>query len=409
MAEATPLVMRTPGTRQMTRRDGREPPAEARPAKPRRPRRSQPLRSPARRATTALVRYQPSSTLLEDTMTVYHLAPAAGTLLPLSLDDVRRAQQELQTIAGRTPLLRVPEVDVRLGRPVYVKAENTQRAGSFKFRGAYLTVSRLRLLDRLRGIATASGGNHAYALALAGHLLDAPVAAVLPADSDDFTRSAITALGATVIPRQPGEPAEALLHPLLEQGRTLISPDGRREMISGAGTVALEMMEDAPHLKTLLVPLGSGALAAGAALVAQCHPGVHVIGVEPETSAGTLSSLSVGRRLAAREPSPGAGCLRQYPARLPFEILRQRMTQVITVSEAAIAQTTAMLGRSFKQVAEPSGAVAFAALLAHPQHLPDGPVGVILSGGNADFRHFPHLVDDARRTTVTAPQPAPAL
>ncbi|MFD7663498.1 threonine/serine dehydratase [Streptomyces sp. NPDC059788] len=343
-------------------------------------------------------------------MTMDVLDSAAGPgMNHLSFHDIVGAAPVLRGVVERTPLLRSPEADALLGRPVYVKAENTQRAGSFKLRGVYLTVSRLRRLDRLRGVATASGGNHAIALALAGHLLDAPVTAVLPADTDDSTRSAITALGATVITHQPDEPAEALLRPLLAQGRTLISPDGSRDLIRGAGTVALEMMEDAPHLTTLLVPLGSGALAAGTALVAQCHPGVRVIGVEPETSAGTLSSLSVGRRLADRGPSTGAGCLRQYPARLPFEILRQRLTQVITVSEAAITQATAMLARRFGQVAEPSGAVALAALLAYPQRLPDGPVGVILSGGNADFKHFPHMIDGPSRTTASAPQPAPSV
>ncbi|KOT52712.1 hypothetical protein ADK43_29905 [Streptomyces rimosus subsp. rimosus] len=317
------------------------------------------------------------------------LDPAPGTVTPLAFHDVVRAAPVLRDVVARTPLLRSPEADDLLGRPVYVKAENTQRTGAYKFRGAYLALSRIPPLDRARGIVTDSGGNHAHAVALAGRLLGAPVTAILPDDSDDLTRSAITALGATVVLHHPDEIAEPLVRRLLAQGHTLLRHNGHRNLISGAGTVALEMMQDAADLEALLVPLGSGTLAAGAALVTQHHPGVRVFGFEPSAAAGTQRSLSVGRRLSGTASATSACCLRRDPARLPFAIIQQHLYhQVLTVTEADIARAMSVLWRYFGQVAEPSGAVALAGLLAHSQQLPDGPVGVVLSGGNIDPRHF---------------------
>jgi threonine dehydratase len=288
--------------------------------------------------------------------------------------------------------------DGLVGRQVVVKAESFQRTGSFKFRGAYSALSSMRHEDRIAGVIGGSSGNHGQALALAARLHRTRATVVLPDDAPVVKRQAIHAMGAQIITYPRGRAdRDALVSETARRERLTIVPSADdRAVIAGAGTVAWEMIEEMPNLAAILVPVGGGGLAAGTALAAgHLNPRLRVIGVEPASANDTLRSLRAGRRMQIPPPTTIAdGLTHTTPAQLPFEIMRDLRTEVVTVSEEDIARAMAMLWQHFHTTVEPSGAVALAALLRIPRRfLPDGPIGVVVSGGNVDWSRFRKLVD----------------
>ncbi|MEU9405134.1 threonine/serine dehydratase [Streptomyces sp. NPDC048281] len=326
---------------------------------------------------------------------------SASVLLAMEL--VRRA-------AIRTPMVSSAAFDSLVGRRVWIKDETKQLTGSFKFRGAYYALATATSDQRAAGFIAGSSGNHAQALALAALHHHTTATVVIPSDAPAAKRVALDALGAQIITYdRHRDHRDALVQQIAHHtGRTVISSSNHHAVIAGAGTVAWEMVQEVPDLVALFVPIGGGGLAAGSVLAALGHnPNLRVIGVEPATANDTHRSLRAGRLTPIPPPDTIADGLRHTePARLPFEIIKPLIHDVVTVPEAAIASAMAHLWRHYSTAAEPSGAVAVAGLLQVADRLPPGPVGVVVSGGNVDWPAYRTLLDVAmeiERNTDAAP------
>ncbi|MEW1551807.1 threonine ammonia-lyase [Streptomyces tsukubensis] len=332
----------------------------------------------------------------------------------LTYHDVLSAADRIHHLIAPTPLLTSAVVDELCGREVVVKAENLQLTGSFKARGALNAVAALSPAARGRGVIGASSGNHAQALGLAARHFGAPATVVIPDDAPRTKVQGVEALGARIVTydRATGRRDEIVHRLAREEYLSVVPSADSHPVIAGAGTVAWEMLRERPDLTAILVPVGGGGLAAGTCLAAAHRaPAVRVIGVEPETADDTRRSLTSGRRVRIPPPvtiADGLGHTR--PGDLTFEINQRHLTDIVTVPEELIAEAMAVLWRSYAAVAEPSGAVAFAGLLATADRLPPGPVGVILSGGNVDWPRYKNLLDTAMtRKDSLAHAPAAAL
>ncbi|MER5972327.1 threonine/serine dehydratase [Streptomyces sp. NPDC002055] len=328
-------------------------------------------------------------------------------------DDVRLALAHLDGIAVRTPLLSSPTMDELLGRRVLVKAENLQRTGSFKFRGAYTALSTMGAHARLRGVIGASSGNHGQALALAATLFKTRATVVIPNDTPAVKRQAVQALGARVLTydRHTGNRDALVAEHAHREGLTVVPSSDSRPVIAGAGTAAWEMLQDAPDLVTIVVPVGGGGLAAGTALAARAHhPRIRIVGAEPATADDTRRSLRRGQPVRISAPVTIAdGLGHTTPSSLPWEINQRMLHDVVAVPDRAIAESMAHLWRHYRSVAEPSAATGFAGLLACVDRLPDGPVGVILSGGNVDWDTYNRLITLVLDRTEPSPRDTPVL
>ncbi|MFJ6705661.1 MULTISPECIES: threonine/serine dehydratase [unclassified Streptomyces] len=315
---------------------------------------------------------------------------------------VLMAMELVRRTAVRTPMVSSAVFDSLVGRSVWVKDETKQVGGSFKFRGAYYAVATSTSDQRAAGFIAGSSGNHALALAHAAlhHTTSATV--VIPSDAPASKRDALDALDAQIITYdRHRDHRDALVQQIAHRaGWTVIPSSNHHAVIAGAGTVAWEMMQEVPDLVALVVPVGGGGLAAGSVLAAMGHnPHLRVIGVEPATANDMHRSVRAGRLMPIPPPDTIADGLRHTePARLPFEIIKPLIHDVVTVSESAIAGAMAHLWRHYSTAAEPSGAVALAGLLQCVDRLPDGPVGVVVSGGNVDWPSYRTLLDAAMET-----------
>ncbi|MFD7881112.1 threonine/serine dehydratase [Streptomyces bauhiniae] len=333
--------------------------------------------------------------------------------MTMPVQHILTAVETLRGVAARTPMLTSAALNELVGRTVWVKAENQQRTGSFKLRGAYNAVANRREQERHQGVIGGSSGNHATALALAAREFGVPATVVVPGDLPSVKRQAIETLGARIVTydRHSGR-REALVHELAQRGKLTIVPSADHELvIAGAGTVGWEMLHEAPDLKSLLVPVGGGGLAAGTSVAAAGHdPSLRVFGVEPASADDTHRSLRAGMRIPIPAPVTIAdGLGHREPARLPFAINQRLLAGVITIAEQEISAAMAHLFRHFRLVAEPSGAVAFAGLLRALPQLPDGPVGVVVSGGNVDWNTYRTQLDHTMPRTEYLPDAAPVL
>lgn len=317
------------------------------------------------------------------------------TALPLTAAGIYQAQRRLRGVAATTPALSSPALDDITGRAVVCKAEALQRSGSFKFRGAYNAVASLSATSRQRGVAGASSGNHAQALALAGQLLGVPVTVVVPRDAPAAKVNGARSLGACIVTydRYRDDRDEITAGLAAEYGYTIVPSASHLSVMAGAGTVALELLRQAPGLTTILVPVGGGGLAAGTAVAAKhMNRDISVIGVEPCDGADTAASLRAGH-LVTLPAVPGTiadGLRHTSPAGLTWEVNKMLLDDVVTVTDGCIVQAMRWAFDYLKIVAEPSGAVALAAL-ASPG-LPPGPAGVVISGGSVDFATFRALM-----------------
>jgi threonine dehydratase len=274
-----------------------------------------------------------------------------------------------------------------LGAQVFLKCENFQRIGAFKFRGAYNAMSRLSEDERRRGVITFSSGNHAQAVALVGKLLGIQTTVVMPQDAPVIKREATQAYGATVILYDPQERSrEAIAKDLQRQhGYTMIPPFDHLDVLTGQGTSALELGEQANGLDMLLVPCGGGGLLSGCAIAAKgMNPGGTVIGVEPELADdATRSFYSKTLQTVKNPPTIADGTRTPSLGKLTFPLVLKFVDAMATVSEDAIKEAVRVLFFRMKLVVEPSGVLGLAALLSG-QVQAKGRVGVILSGGNID-------------------------
>ena len=304
-------------------------------------------------------------------------------------EDVARAARRLDGVAHRTPVLTSRTLDERLGARFFLKAENLQRMGAFKFRGAYNAISRLSHEERGRGILTFSSGNHAQAVALASRLLGAAATIVMPADAPAAKRRATEGYGARVVPYDPRtEDREEVARRLQAEGDpVLVPPFDHADVIAGQGTAAKELFEEVGALDVLLVPCGGGGLLSGSALAAAAlSPGCRVIGVEPEAGDDATRSFRTGTLHTVRNPQTIAdGARTPSLGRLTFPLVRRHVADMLTVSDEDLLYTLRFLWERMKLVVEPTGALGLAAAYRGRVPVVGRRVGAILSGGNVDL------------------------
>jgi threonine dehydratase len=304
----------------------------------------------------------------------------------VKLSDVEAARGVLDGVIEETPSAHSRWLTSRVGTPVYLKCENLQRAGSFKIRGGYLRISRLSPEERARGVVAASAGNHAQGVALAASMLDTKATIFMPEGAALPKIAATQGYGAEVEFSGTGV-TEALVAAQEFSERTgavLIHPFDHPDIIAGQGTVGLEIIEQVPDVRTIVVPLGGGGLAAGIALLRERHPELHIVGVQAEDAAAYPGSLAEGHPLTAvMGPTMADGIAVAKPGEIPFEIVASQLDDVITVSEESMSQALLGLLERGKMLVEPSGAAGVAALLDRPDAF-EGPIVAVLSGGNID-------------------------
>jgi threo-3-hydroxy-L-aspartate ammonia-lyase len=311
--------------------------------------------------------------------------------LPISLDDVEAAAGRIAGVAHRTPVLRSRTLDARAAAPVVLKAENLQRAGAFKFRGACNAVAALRPA----GVCSVSSGNHAQALALAAREHGVPATILMPRDAPASKRAATEGYGAEVIEfDRYTEDRDALAMALAaERALTLIHPYDEPLVMAGQGTVGLELAGEVEDLDVVVVPVGGGGLIAGVATAVKAlQPNARIVGVEPEAGDDVTRSMRAGERVAVEvRPTIADGQMVPTAGERPWEVISALVDDVVTVSDDEIVDAMRLLFERLKVVAEPSGASALAGLLAGRVALRGGPVGVVISGGNVDAARFASL------------------
>ena len=316
--------------------------------------------------------------------------------LSIELEDVERAARRLAGVAHRTPVLTSRTFDERTGARVHLKAECFQRGGAFKFRGAYNKISSLDENALRRGVLAYSSGNHAQAVALAARLLGSRATIVMPEDAPAAKLDATRGYGAEVVPydRWTENREEIGARLAQEGGLELVKPYDDPLIMAGQGTVALELLENVPELDLLLTPISGGGLIAGCATAAKAlRPEIRVAGVEPAAGDDTQRSLAARERVRIEVPKTIADGLQSTePGEQTFEILKQRVDEVVTVSDDEIVDAMVFLFDRLKLVVEPSGAVGVAALLSGKLDARDRSVGVVLSGGNVGAARFAELV-----------------
>ncbi len=306
----------------------------------------------------------------------------------ITFADVLAARERLRGAANLTPVVSSRTLDALAGRSVFLKCENLQRGGAFKFRGAYNTISRLPEDARQRGVIAFSSGNHAQGVALAASLLGAPAVICMPSDAPAVKVDATRGYGAEVLfYDRLKDDREAFARAVAqERGLTLVPPYDHPHIIAGQGTAALELIEAVPDLDTVIAPIGGGGLIAGTALAVHgVRPEVAVLGVEPQDADDTRRSLAAGERVQIAPPATVADGLRiTRPGALTFPLVQQHVADVLLVSDDEILDAVRFALLRLKLVLEPSGAVTLAAVLSG--RLPERArrVGVILSGGNID-------------------------
>ena len=314
----------------------------------------------------------------------------------IGIEDVQAAAARLEGVANRTSVLRSRTLDGLAGTEVHLKAEVFQRGGAFKFRGAYNRISRLTAEQLRQGVAAYSSGNHAQAVALAARLSGTSAVIVMPRDAPPEKVEATRGYGAEVVAYDRyGEDREEIGRRLAEErGLTLVPPYDDPVVMAGQGTAALELVDEAPELDALVVPVSGGGLIAGSATAAKAlRPAIRVIGVEPATGDDTKRSLEAGHRVKIDVPRTIADGLQSHvPGELTFEVNRRLVDEVVTVTDREIVVAMRLLFERLKVVVEPSGAVGVAALLARRVPGVGRRAGVILSGGNIGARRFAELV-----------------
>ncbi|MBW3588015.1 MAG: threonine ammonia-lyase [Actinobacteria bacterium] len=304
----------------------------------------------------------------------------------VSLEQVRQAAGTIEGVALVTPFEPSRVLSEYAGGPVYLKCENLQRTGAFKIRGAYNRIARLPEQERARGVVCASAGNHAQGVALAATLLDVkatvfmPEGAALPKIEATERYGAEVRLGGAVYD-EAFESAEKFA---ADTGAVMVHPFDHPDVIAGQGTVALEIVDRLPEVKTIVVPVGGGGLISGIAAAAKgLLPGVRIVGVEPKGAAEVSAALSAGHPVSLPTLSTIAdGLAAKQTGEITFAHLRELVDDVVQVSDDEISQALLLMLERAKLVVEPSGAAAVAAIMQGLEVEP--PVAVVLSGGNID-------------------------
>ena len=315
----------------------------------------------------------------------------------IELVDVERAAQRLAGVANRTPVLTSRTLDERTGAKVFCKAENLQRAGAFKFRGAYNAIAAMSADTRARGVTAFSSGNHAQAVALAASLHDISAVIVMPDDAPPVKLAATEGYGAEVIRynRYTEDRTQIATDIAEERGLPLISPFDDWNVMAGQGTAALELFDEVGTLDTLVVCVGGGGLISGCATVAKAQAApVRVVGVEPAAGDDIKRSLAAGEIVTIDVPVTIAdGQQTTAPSEKTFSVIRERVDHIDLVTDDELIDAMRFAFERMKIVLEPSGASALASVLAGHLDLEGQRVGVILSGGNVDRSAFARYLE----------------
>jgi threonine dehydratase len=315
------------------------------------------------------------------------LHPVATIPDVVSADDIATARKLLRDVISDTPVIHSRALsDIALG-PVFIKCENLQRTGSFKVRGAYLRIAKLTDAERARGVVAASAGNHAQGVAYAAGRLGCTATVVMPQGAPLPKVLATRGYGAEVI-LHGHNVEDALVEALAFAERTgavFIHPYDHPDIVAGQGTLGLELLEQCPELRTVVIPVGGGGLAAGVAVaIKNVKPDVHIVGVQAEAVAAYPGSLAAGHPLLVQgRPTMADGIAVSRPGEIPLAILAALADRIVTVSEESLSRGLLLCLERAKQVVEPAGAAGVAALLDYARDFTP-PVVVVLSGGNID-------------------------
>ncbi|WP_321959867.1 threo-3-hydroxy-L-aspartate ammonia-lyase [Paraburkholderia sp. J7] len=319
--------------------------------------------------------------------------------LPITFEDVAAAHERLRGVAHRTPVLTSRTANERTGAQLFFKCENLQRMGAFKFRGAYNAIAQFTPEQKAGGVITFSSGNHAQAIALSARLLGVKAVIVMPHDAPAVKVEATRGYGGEVVfYDRYTEDREALGKRLAaERGLTLIPPYDHAHVMAGQGTAAKELFEETGELDLLITPLGGGGLLSGCATAAHAlSPACTVIGVEPEAGNDGQRSLQTGEIVHIDTPKTLAdGAQTQHLGNLTFAVIRERVSEIVTVSDVELVDTMKFFASRMKLVVEPTGCLAAAAVLHGKVDVRGKRVGVLISGGNVDLLRFAQLVQAA--------------
>jgi len=317
---------------------------------------------------------------------------------PVTYADIEAAAGRLAGVAHRTPVLTSTTVNERTNSQVFFKCENFQRAGSFKFRGAYNALSQLSEEQKQQGVLTMSSGNHGQALALAGQLLDIPTTVLMPKDAPEVKQAATRGYGAEVILFDRAEVKREELARNLARDRqlTLIHPYDHPHIIAGQGTAAKELIEEVGELDVLLVCCGGGGLLSGCAISTKTlSPNCRVVGVEPEQADDATRSFHTKTLQTVHNPDTIAdGARTPSLGQLTFPLVLHYVDDMVAVSEEAILRTLFFLWERLKIVVEPTGVLAATALLEGVVKMPNARIGVIVTGGNVDLKQITQLISN---------------
>jgi threonine dehydratase len=316
----------------------------------------------------------------------------------IKLPRIRAAQVRILPVAHRTPVLVSRTFDARTGVKAFFKAENFQRGGSFKIRGAANFVYSIPAADLPRGVVAFSSGNHAQAVAIAAGVVGVPATIVMPLDAPKSKVHATRGYGAKIITYDRlREDREAIGKRIAEEtGATLVPPYDHPWTITGQGTLACELLDDVPDLDALVVCIGGGGMLAGCSIAAKgLKPDIRIFGVEPEDGNDTFLSFRSGQRVEIPAPQTIADGLRATkPGALTFPIIQRNVEDIVTVTDDEIRATMAFCLARMKILIEPSGAVAAAAVLMGKLPEALGRVGIVISGGNVDLDFLKTLPTD---------------
>jgi threonine dehydratase len=307
----------------------------------------------------------------------------------VSFDDVLSAARRIENVAHQTPVVTSRLLDEACANRMFLKCENLQRAGAFKFRGAYNAISRLSKEEKARGVVTYSSGNHAQAVALVSRLLGVHATIVMPDNAPALKRDATVGYGAEVVLYDPVKALreEIAREMATERGYTVVPPFDHPHIIAGQGTAALELIQESGIPDYLFVPCGGGGLLSGCAIAAkQLVPECLVIGVEPAAGDDGTRSFRSGTLQKVHNPETIAdGARTASLGQLTFPLIRQYVDDMLTVSDDDLVRTMHFVWTRMKLIVEPTGVLGLAAVFNHRYKVEGKKVGVILSGGNVDL------------------------
>jgi threonine dehydratase len=312
--------------------------------------------------------------------------------MSLTISDIRNAARRIGPYIHRTPVLTNESLNQKVGAEVFLKCENMQKVGAFKFRGACNAVFSLTDDEAACGVCTHSSGNHAQALALAARMRGIPAYIVMPNNAPSVKKSAVAGYGGQITFCEPTlEARESTLERIRrDTGANVVHPYNDERVIAGQGTAVLELLEDVPDLDVIIAPVGGGGLLSGTAIAAKAMKnGIRVIAAEPEMADDAYRSMKSGEILPSVHPQTIADGLLTSLGTLTFPIVREHVEQIVTVSEHGIIDSMRFIWERVKIIIEPSSAVPVALLWEKKIDLSGLKVGVILSGGNVDLERLP--------------------